>query len=121
MKVTGIQCWFLTLPPTCTDSLNLLVILRTVDDEIPQFLAIVHLETLFLNCKNICSHSCSQPRPILACERLSLSGMLLLYPIMALSQSFVAPIPAILERVAHIQFKMRVYLQKNNKMYQFEH
>ena len=61
----------------------------SVDDEIPQFLAIVHLETLFLNCTSICSCSCSQsgePRPILAGERLSLSGMRLLYPVIALTR-----------------------------------
>ena len=68
------------------DSLNFLMILWTVDDEIPKFLAIVRWETLFLNCSTICSCSCSQsgePRPILAYEWLSLSGMLFLYPIMA--------------------------------------
>ena len=68
------------------DSLNFLMILWTVDDEIPKFLAIVRWETLFLNCLTICSRSCSQsgePRPILTCEWLSLSGMLFLYPIMA--------------------------------------
>ena len=66
------------------DSLNLLMILWTVDDEIPQFLAIVCWETLFLNCKTICSRS-GEPCPILACEPLSLSGMLLLYLIIALT------------------------------------
>ena len=68
------------------DSLNLLMILRTVDDEIPKFFAIAGWEMLFLNCWTICSHICSQsgdPRPILVCEWLSISGKLLLYPIMA--------------------------------------
>ena len=42
--VTGIQGWFWALPLTCSDSpvsLNLLMILWTVDDEIPKFLAMV--------------------------------------------------------------------------------
>ena len=68
-----------------TDSQNLLMTLWTEDDEIPQFLATVHWETLFLNCKTICSCSCSQSGeicPILVCERLSLLGILLLYSIM---------------------------------------
>ena len=42
------------------DSLNLLMTLWTVDDEIPQFVATVHWEMFFLNCKTICSRSCSQ-------------------------------------------------------------
>ena len=42
------------------DSLNLLMILWTIYDEIPKFLAIVHWETLFLNCSTICSRSCSK-------------------------------------------------------------
>ena len=106
------------------DSLNLLMILWTVDDEIPQFLAIV-----------CCSQS-GEPCPILACERLSLSGMPLLYPIMAFTcfqltgspvecskqvffkHSSTFPVfccrcPAILERVAGIKFKMSEYLQRN--------
>ena len=83
----------------------------------------------------------------LDCEQLSYSEMLLLYPIMALtgfqltrstvecskqvfffflsipelSQSFVAPVPAILDHVAGIQFKMSEYLHKNNTVNQFEH
>uniref|UniRef100_A0AAR2LEN5 protein-glutamine gamma-glutamyltransferase n=1 Tax=Pygocentrus nattereri TaxID=42514 RepID=A0AAR2LEN5_PYGNA len=43
---------------------------------------------LFLNCWTICSSSCSQsgePRPVLACEQLSLSEMLHLYPVMTLT------------------------------------
>ena len=94
------------------DSLNLLMILWNVDDEIPQFLAIVHRE-MFLNCKTICSHSCSQsgePRPsLLVNNRCFLS-------IPQLSQCFVAPIPAVSEHVAGIQFKMRVCLHKNNNV-----
>ena len=42
------------------DSLNLLMMLLTVDDEITKFLAIVCWEMLFLNCKTICSRCCSQ-------------------------------------------------------------
>ena len=66
------------------DSLCLLMILWTVDGEITKFLAISRWETLFLNCWTICPRSCSQcgePRPILACERLSPSWMLFLNPI----------------------------------------
>ena len=43
-KVTGIQGWFSALPLHAVispDSLNLLMILWTVDDEIPKFLAMV--------------------------------------------------------------------------------
>ena len=95
------------------------MILWTVDDEIPKFLAIVCWET-FLNCWAICSRSSPQsgdPRPILDCEWQSLLGMLILYPIMTLtcfqltcssvefskqvilsipqlSRSFVAPVPS---------------------------
>ena len=90
-KVIGIQCWFSALL-LCAEispgSLNLLMILCTVDDEIPKFFLIVCWEMLFLNCKTICSCSYLQsgePCPILACEQLRLTGMLLLYPIMALS------------------------------------
>ena len=39
------------------DSLNLLMILWTIYDEIPKFLAIVHWETLFLNCSTKFSHT----------------------------------------------------------------
>ena len=39
------------------DSLNLLMILCTIYDEIPKFLAIVHWETLFLNCSTKFSHT----------------------------------------------------------------
>ena len=56
------------------DSLNLLMILWTVDDEIPKFLAMVRWGTLFLNCSTIFSRSCPQsgePRAIFACEWLS--------------------------------------------------
>ena len=93
-KVTGIQCWFSALrlrAEISPDSLNLLMVLQTVDDEIPKFpkfLAIIHWETLFLKCNTICSRSCSQSgelRPILGCEQLSHSGMLLLYLILALT------------------------------------
>ena len=66
------------------DCLNLLMILWTVHDKI---LTILHWET-FLNCNAICSSSYSQsgkPWPILACEQLNLSGMLLLYSIMTLT------------------------------------
>lgn len=59
------------------DFLNVLMILWTVNGEILKFFAILHWETLFLNCWTICSHSCSQmgePHPILACGWLSLSG-----------------------------------------------
>ena len=73
---------YLSLFSFCNRSLNLLMILWTVDDEIPKFLANVRWEMLFLNCKTICSRSCSQsgePRPILALEQLSLLGMILLY------------------------------------------
>lgn len=48
------------------DSVNLLIILWTVDDEIPKFPAIECWETLFLNCF-LCSGSQSHdPRPIFA-------------------------------------------------------
>ena len=62
------------------------MILWTVDDEIPKFLAIVCWET-FLNCWAIWSRSSQsgEPLPILACEWLSLSGILFLYPIMTLT------------------------------------
>ena len=67
------------------DSLYLLMILWTVDGEIPRFFAIVRWETLFLNCWTISARSFSlngDPLPIMACEQLSLSWMLFLYPIM---------------------------------------
>ena len=125
------------------NSLNLLMILWIVDGEIPKFLEIVPWEMLFLSCWTICPCSFSQsgePHPILACERLSLSRMPLSYPIMILSpvtnepvylwnvpnrsfwsvrqlsQSFVAPVPTFLERVAGIKFRMSVYLQKTIKL-----
>ena len=50
------------------------MILWTVDDEIPKFLAMVRWGTLFLNCSTIFSRSCPQsgePRAIFACECLS--------------------------------------------------
>ena len=42
------------------DFLYLLKILWTIDDKIPKFLSVLHWETLFLNCKTICSSSSSQ-------------------------------------------------------------
>lgn len=70
------------------DSVNLLIMLWTVDDEIPKFPAIERWETLFLNCWTIflCSRSQSRdPRLIFACEQLSLLRMLHLNPIMTLT------------------------------------
>ena len=60
--------WFLQILWT------FLMILWTVDDEIPKFLAMVRWGTLFLNCSTIFSRSCPQsgePRAIFACEWLS--------------------------------------------------
>ena len=111
------------------DSLNLLMILWTIYDEIPKFLSILRWNVLKLFDK-VFSRSCSQsgvPRPILACEWLSLSGMLFLYPIIAPNYSqltcspvgcskqvfdehsstfsvFLPPFPTSLSRVAAIKF-----------------
>ena len=59
------------------DSLNLLMILWTVDDEIHKFLAIVHWGTLSLNCWTIFSHTCSQrgePHPSLFVNDWTIQG-----------------------------------------------
>jgi len=79
-----------------------------------------------------------EPHPILACEQLRLSGMLLLYPLMTftcfqltcslvgcskqgflsvsqLPQYFVAPVQALLERITGIKFKSSQCLQKSKK------
>jgi len=122
------------------DFLNLLMILWTVDEGIPKFLATVHWETLFLNCWTICSHSCSQsgaPHPCLWMTEPFGDPPFIpnhdahLFPINLftknscfwsipqLSQSFVAPVPALLDRFAGIKFKMSEYLQETI-VYQFE-
>ena len=126
---------------------SLLMTSWTVDYEIPKFLAIVHWETLFLNCWTICSHSCSQsgePHPILASERLSLSGMLLLYPNMTLtyfqltcspvecskqgffghsstSPVFCCPGPSFYRTCCRHQIQIEWIFPKKLKVYQFEH
>ena len=76
------------------DSLNLFTILWTVDGERlhlrRKFYAILRWETLSLNWLTILSQSLAQsgePRPILACQRLSLWWMLLLYSILKTSSS----------------------------------
>ncbi len=74
--------------PLCTeippDSLNLLVMLCTVEGEISKSLPIFLWGTLFLNISIIFSRICWQtgdPRPIFAPKGLDLSWMLLLYQI----------------------------------------
>ena len=126
------------------DYLYLLMILWTVDGEIPKLFEIARWETLFLNRSTILPGSCSlsgEPLPILACERLSLSLMLFLdthvflinpftcgkfqtgffFSIPQLSQSFVDPVRTFLEPVAGINFRICLYLHKNNKLFQFQH
>ncbi len=69
------------IPP---DSLNLLIILCTVEGEISKSLPIFLWGTLFLNISIIFSRICWQtgdPRPIFAPKGLDLSWMLLLYQI----------------------------------------
>ncbi len=74
--------------PLCTeippDSLNLLIMLCTVEGEISKSLPIFLWGTLFLNISIIFSRICWQtgdPRPIFAPKGLDLSWMLLLYQI----------------------------------------
>ncbi len=74
--------------PLCTeippDSLNLLIMLCTVEGEISKSLPIFLWGTLFLNISIIYSRICWQtgdPRPIFAPKGLDLSWMLLLYQI----------------------------------------
>ncbi len=69
------------IPP---DSLNLLIMLCTVEGEISKYLPIFLWGTLFLNISIIFSRICWQtgdPRPIFAPKGLDLSWMLLLYQI----------------------------------------
>ncbi len=69
------------IPP---DSLNLLIMLCTVEGEISKSLPIFLWGTLFLNISIIFSRICWQtgdPRPIFAPKGLDLSWMLLLYQI----------------------------------------
>ncbi len=69
------------IPP---DSLNLLIMLCTVEGEISKSLPIFLWGTLFLNISIIFSRICWQtgdPRPIFASKGLDLSWMLLLYQI----------------------------------------
>ncbi len=69
------------IPP---DSLNLLIMLCTVEGEISKSLPIFLWGTLFLNISIIFSRICLQtgdPRPIFAPKELDLSWMLLLYQI----------------------------------------
>ncbi len=69
------------IPP---DSLNLLIMLCTVEGEISKSLPIFLWGTLFLNISIIFSRFCwqtSDPRPIFAPKGLDLSWMLLLYQI----------------------------------------
>ncbi len=66
------------------DSLNLLIMLCTVEGEISKYLPIFLWGTLFLNISIIFSRICWQtgdPRPIFAPKGLDLSWMLLLYQI----------------------------------------
>src|SRR4029434_10200670 len=70
------------IPP---DSLNLLIMLCTLEGEISKSLPIFLGDTLFLNISITCSRICWQiddPQPNLAPKRLGLSWMLLLYQIM---------------------------------------
>lgn len=69
------------------DSLNLLMILSTIQDEISKFFAILCILTLFFNCCKICPHRLSQfvePLLIFTAKRC-ISGIRFLYPILLLT------------------------------------
>lgn len=68
-----------------SNSLNLLVVLYVVDNEIARFFSAVLHPEIFWNCCSIYQCSLSQrrePLPIFITERLSLYRMLFLYPVM---------------------------------------
>lgn len=85
------------------DSLNLWIILWTVDDEINKFLAIDHWETLFLNCWTVLS-CCS-------CAQSGYSKKLFFEYSSALPV-FCCPCSIFFKRVTWIHVNMNKYLHK---------
>ncbi len=134
--------------PLCTeivpDSLNLWMILCTVDDDNFKLFAIFLWETPFWYCSTIFRRSIGgigDPLPILTSERHCHSERLFLYPIMLpidliscklvlqlflistfnFSGLLLLPAPTFLECVALMKSKMRQYLAWHFKMSHFQH
>ncbi len=131
-KITGIQYGFPALTLThrdCSDSLNLWMILCTVDDDNFKLFAIFLWETPFWYCSTIFRRSIwgiGDPLPILTSERDCHSERLFLYPIMfpidliscklvlqlflictfKFSGLLLLPVPTFLECVALMKSKM---------------
>ncbi len=133
--------------PLCTeivpDSLNLWMILCTVDDDNFKLFAIFLWETPFWYCSTIFRRSIGigDPLPILTSERHCHSERLFLYPIMLpidlkscklvlqlflictfnFSGLLLLPVPTFLECVALMKSKMSQYLAWHFKMSHFQH
>ncbi len=126
------------------DSLNLWMILCTVDDDNFKLLAIFLWETPFWYCSTVfrCSiGGIGDPLPILTSERHCHSERLFLYPIMLpidliscklvlqlflictfnFSGLLLLPVPTFLECVALMKSKMSQYLAWHFKMSHFQH
>ncbi len=126
------------------DSLNLWMILCTVDDDNFKLFAIFLWETLFWYCSTIfhCSiGGIGDPLPILTSERHCHSERLFLYPVMLpidliscklvlqlflictfnFSGLLLLPVPTFLECVALMKSKMSQYLAWHFKMSHFQH
>ncbi len=144
-KITGIQYGFpdLTLMHRDCSSLNLWMILCTIDDDNFKLFAIVLWETPFWYCSTIFRHSIGgidDPLPILTSERHCHSERLFLYPIMLpidliscklvlqlflictfnFSGLLLLPVPTFLECVALMKSKMSQYLAWHFKISHFQ-
>ncbi len=146
-KITGIQYGFPALilsTEIVPDSLNLWMILCTVDDDNFKLFAIFLWETPFWYCSTIFRRSIGgigDPLPILTSERHCHPERLFLYPIMLpvdliscklvlqlflictfnFSGLLLLPVPTFLECVALMKSKMCQYLAWHFKMSHFQH
>ncbi len=146
-KITGIRMVFRPWPlrtEIVPDSLNLWMILCTVDDDNFKLFAIFLWETPFWYCSTIFRRSIGgigDPLPILTSERHCHSERLFLYPIMLpidliscklvlqlflictfnFSGLLLLPVPTFLECVALMKSKMSQYLAWHFKMSHFQH
>ncbi len=147
-KITGIQYGFPALTILRTeivpDSLNLWMILCTVDDNNFKLFAIFLWETPFWYCSTIFCRSIGgigDSLPILTSERHCHSERLFLYPIMLpidliscklvlqlflictfiFSGLLLLPVPTFLECVALMKSKMSQYLAWHFKMSHYQH